>query len=65
MAPKKQKQEQLPKEQSLGMTSPPAATEESSVLATPESAAALPDAALDDVEEPSAQELQQVETEEE
>jgi RNA polymerase primary sigma factor len=65
MATKKQKQEPTPEEQTRETTAPDAAAAEA-VAPTPASgAAALPGAPLEEIEEPSAQELQQVASEDE
>jgi len=64
MATKKQKQELLPEEQALNANAPNAATEESPLAGASLGAAALPVAPIEEIEEPSAAELQTVAAEE-
>ncbi len=65
MATKKQKQELLPEEQETDAPAQDAAVEDALLATTSPSAAALPGTKIEDLPEPSAQELQQVAVEEE
>lgn len=65
MATKKQKQEQVPEEQARETAAQDAAAVEASAPAAVSGAAALPGAPIEEIEGPSAQELQQVAAEDE
>lgn len=65
MATKKQKQEQVPEEQARETAAQDTAAVEALAPATVSGAAALPGAPIEEIEEPSAQELQQVAAEDE